>query len=125
MRLVKVSPDLKTIGLTADSQTESLRLLQMVQQPTGRRNHHVRLLSQRNSLLYHVQATQNQSTSKRYQRAQRLKGLRNLGCQLSCWGEHEGEQRLWLVEKGLENRKCKRTRFTATGLCKANDVAVL
>ncbi len=106
-------------------QAKPLCLLEMIQQPTRRGNHHMGLLAQRNRLLHHVQATQNQSTSERDQGPEGLKRLRDLGRQFSRRGQHQGEEGLGLVEEGLEDREGECGRFTATGLCNADNVAVL
>jgi hypothetical protein len=82
-------------------------------------------LAERNSLLYHVQATENQSTPERNKRPKRLKGLCDLGCKFSCRREDQGEQGLGLVEKSLEDWQGKSGRFTATCLCDTDDIAVL
>ncbi len=58
-----------------DLQAETLRLLQMVQEPTRSRNHHMRLLAQRNSLLHHIHAAKNQGAPEGNQGAERLKSL--------------------------------------------------
>lgn len=111
--------------LTGNSQTETLSLLQVIEQPTGRSHHNVRFLAQRDGLLHHIQTTQNQRAPKGDQGAERLKSLGNLRGKLSCWGENEGEQRLGLVEEGLQDRESECRRLPATGLCNANYIAVL
>lgn len=106
-------------------QAEAFRLLEVIQQPTRRGNHHMGLLAQRNSLLHHIQATQDQSTSERDQGPEGLERLRDLGRQFSRRGQHQGEEGLGLVEEGLEDRERKGGRFTATSLCDSDNVAVL
>ena len=97
----------------------------MVQQPAGRRNDHVRLLAERDGLLHHVQTAQNQSAPEGNQGPEGLERLGDLGGKFSGRGQDEGEQRLGLVEQGLEDRQGKGGGFAAARLCNADYVAVL
>jgi hypothetical protein len=51
--------------------------------------------------------------------------LSNLGCQFTSRGEDEAEQRLRLVEKGLENRQSKGSCLSTTCLSEADDISAL
>ena len=106
-------------------QAESLCLLQVVQQPAGRRNDHMRLLAKCDGLLHHVETAQNQSAPEGNQGPEGLERLGDLRGKFSGRGQHEGEQRLGLVEQGLEDREGKGGCFTATGLGNADYVALL
>lgn len=85
----------------------------------------MRLLSKRNRLRNHIQTSNNHGASQRNQRTQRLKGLTDLGCQFSGWGEDEAEQRLRLVEESLENGEGEGGCLSTTGFCQADNVATL
>lgn len=85
----------------------------------------MRLLTQGNGLLHHVHATQHQCATKRDQGPECLKRLCNLCSKFSCRGQHKGEQGLGLLEEGLENGEGEGCSFTATSLCKTDDIAVL
>ena len=106
-------------------QAETLGLLQVVQETARSSHHNMRLLAKCDSLLHHIQTTEDQGTPERDQGAKCFEGLGDLRRKFSCGCQDQREQRLRLVEKRLENWEGKCRSLAATGFGNANYVAVL
>jgi hypothetical protein len=85
----------------------------------------VRLLAQGDGLRDHVQTSHDDGATQRDEGAESLKRLSDLSGKFSRGRQDESEQRLGLLEEGLQDREGKGGSLSATCLGEANDVAAL
>eukprot|EP00968_Pinguiococcus_pyrenoidosus_P014877 scaffold1355_cov268-Pinguiococcus_pyrenoidosus.AAC.59 len=107
------------------AEVEALRVLQMIDQPAGRRDHDVRLLRQRDRLRHRVHPTHDAAALEPNAVAQRLEHLVDLEGQLPSRRQDRGKEPAGPLQQSLQDGQRERARLPGSRLCQPDHIPAL